>query len=82
MPFDLTLIAAAWLAATMILTPLMILAVRFALIPLLQTIARPRGAGTRPSAEGDRLARLEERVGELSRQLEGLARQTSGVRSS
>jgi hypothetical protein len=50
----------------------MILSVRFAVVPLLETLIRPRDAA-RAAQEEQRLARLEEKVGQLGRELERLS---------
>lgn len=79
MSFSLTMIALVWLAGSAILLPLVIVTVRAAIIPLVETITRCRPA-TAASSEADRLARLEERVGQLGRELEQLTRGSTAAR--
>lgn len=81
MIFDLTSITLVWLAGSAILLPLMILAVRLAVIPLVEAIARPRRREG-SSDDAERLSRLEERVGNLTRQLEQLTHGGTSARHS
>ena len=53
---NLTTLATLWIGASLLLVPLMIAAVRLAVLPLIEAIARPRGAAVAET----RLARLEE----------------------
>lgn len=69
MSLNLTSLALVWLAGSLILLPLMILTVRLAVLPLIETISRPRAAG----AAEQRISRLEQKVGQLSHELERLA---------
>lgn len=77
MTFDLTTLALLWLGGSVVLLPLMILAIRFAVVPLVATILRPGGVG-RAGPDSDRIASLEEKVGRLAHELDRLARATSG----
>jgi hypothetical protein len=72
---NLTTFALIWVAGSLILLPLMILTVRLAVLPLVETITRARGGGGGGPAEA-RIARLEQRVGQLGRELERMT--TSG----
>lgn len=76
MTFDLATLALLWLGGSIVLLPLMILAIRFAVVPLVATILRPAGA-SRASSDSARIASLEEKVGRLALELDRLARATS-----
>jgi hypothetical protein len=69
MSLNLTTLALVWLGGSLILLPLMILTIRLALLPLIETITRPRTAGSE-----ERIARLEQKVGQLGRELERMSR--------
>ena len=69
---NLTTLALLWVAGSLIFIPLMIIAVRLAVVPLLETISRPRAATIAGAAE-ERIVRLEQRVGQRSRELERMA---------
>jgi hypothetical protein len=75
--FNLTTIAIAWVAGSVILVPLLIAGVRFALVPLLDTLARYRAA---PSTSGldERLARIEAGIARLARERDDLGAGSAG----
>lgn len=79
MSLNLTTIALAWVAGSVVLLPLMIVTVRLAVIPLVESITRSR-PGAESAAEAERLTRLEEKVGQLARELEQLLRGTAARR--
>ena len=70
MPYHLTTIALVWLAGSLVLIPLMILAVRLAIIPLVDAIAGPARVRPGHAFDTDRLTRLEERMADLARELD------------
>ncbi|HEX6925966.1 MAG TPA: hypothetical protein VF167_11150 [Longimicrobiaceae bacterium] len=69
MTLHLPTLVLLWLAGSIILMPLSILVIRFAVIPLVTTLLHPSDRG-----DSARIARLEEKVGRLSLELERLAR--------
>ena len=71
---DLTTLAIVWLTASIVLIPLLVLAIRFAVLPLLETVARLRNApiGTDATLER-RLARAEADLARMAREVERLA---------
>jgi hypothetical protein len=79
---DLTTLAIVWITASIILIPLLVLAVRFALLPLLETLARLRNGTSGADATLEpRLARAEASLARMGRELERLA-QASATRAS
>jgi hypothetical protein len=71
---DLTTLAIAWLTASIVLIPLLVLAIRFAVLPLLETVARLRNAPAGADATLERrLARAEADLARMARELERLA---------
>lgn len=80
MKLDLTTLALLWVAGSVILVPLLILAVRLAVVPLLETLGRPRTP--MGIAAEERLARLEESVARMARDLERLANASAAPRGS
>ena len=81
MNFDLTTIVLLWLGGSVILMPLMIVALRFAVIPLIDTLLRPRDTSTRIS-DRERITRLEERLARLLTELERSGRAGAAGQSS
>lgn len=72
---DLTMIAAIWMGAALLMVPLVGLTARFGFKPLLDSVARMRASdrATRDQAEQDaRYAALERRVRELTRAVDRL----------
>lgn len=71
---DLTTLAIVWLTASIVLIPLLVLAIRFAVLPLLETVARLRNAATGTDATLERrLARAEADLARMAREVERLA---------
>lgn len=67
---DLTTVALAWIAGSVLIVPLTGLAARFGLRPLVLAVARLRAAGRE---DGGAQAGLEEQVAELAAAVERLA---------
>jgi hypothetical protein len=79
---DLTTLAIVWLASSIVLIPLLVVAVRFAVLPLLETVARVRnGTGAGDAAVEQRLARAEASLARMAREIERLA-EASAARAS
>ena len=79
---DLTTLAIVWITASIVLIPLLVLAVRFALLPLLETLARLRGGSVEVDAGlAQRLANVEATLARVTRELERRA-EASGARAS
>lgn len=81
MNFDLNTIVILWLGGSVVLMPLMIVALRFAVIPLIETILHPRDTAQRLS-DRERIAQLEQRLAQIVAEMErygrtGAARQSS-----
>lgn len=81
MNFDLTTIVVLWLGGSVILMPLMIVALRFAVIPLIETLLRPHAAAGAAS-DRERIARLEQRLTLLLAELERSGRTGTAQQSS
>ena len=80
---DLMTLAIVWLTASVVLIPLLVLAVRFALVPLLETLARVRAGALESEATLEpRLARAEANLARMARELERLAEANAAVRAS
>lgn len=76
---DLTTIAIVWLAGSVILIPLLIMAVRFAIVPLLEVISRSRsGLATSSPPDEARLSRIEEHLAQLARDIDRLTAVAAG----
>jgi hypothetical protein len=64
---DTTAIFAIWMGTTILLVPLMALAIRYAVLPLIAALTALRAAGQVEYGESvsERLARVEQRLGEV-----------------
>jgi hypothetical protein len=65
--FDTTAIFAIWMGTTILLVPLMALAIRYAVLPLIAALAALRAAGQVVEGESmsERLAKVERRLDEV-----------------
>jgi hypothetical protein len=64
---DTTAIFAIWMGTTILLVPLMALAIRYAVLPLIVALTALRAAGQVVEGESmsERLAKVERRLGEM-----------------
>lgn len=70
--FDITTIAAIWMAGVIVLVPLIGLMARFGLAPVIDAVGRMRAGGGTGEVEEERFRGLEARVVALSRAVERL----------
>ena len=69
---DVTAMLAIWIAGVLLLVPVLGLAARFGLRPVLDSVARMRAAGRAGPGDEERLAGLEEQFRALSGAVERL----------
>lgn len=78
---DLVLVVAIWMGGAIVMVPLVGLTIRFAVVPLLHSVARLREGRKAAACDpevGARLIRLEDRVTELAEAV--VAERTAGAR--
>lgn len=81
MNLDFNTIVILWLGGSVVLMPLMIVALRFAVIPLIEAILRPGETAARTS-DRERIARLEQRLAQIVSEMERYGRTGATGQSS